>query len=99
MGVEVTDAAREIEKKLKTMAEDTGLMITRMYNPWNNDEPFIDPEDHLVSAVRSSPPNAGDLDEGAVAMGEGTGPNGRDELFFSTDGNTVARVEADSIIS
>lgn len=49
--------------------------------------------------VVSSAPSAGALSQGEVKLGDGTGPNSRDEIFWSVDGTTVARIEADSIIS
>lgn len=49
--------------------------------------------------VESSAPAAGDLNQGEVRLGDATGPNSRDELFWSVDGTTVARVEADSTIT
>jgi hypothetical protein len=48
--------------------------------------------------VLSSAPAAGDLVVGDIRFGDSTGPNSRDEIFWSVDGSTVARVEADSII-
>lgn len=73
--------------------------INVMYDKWNDDQPFIDPADHIDVTVRSTVPSAGDLAEREFQYGEGTGPNGRDELFWSVDGSTVARVEADSEIT
>lgn len=97
---DTVDASREVESNLKTVAEEAGQTYTNLFQPWDDDEPFIDPRHHLVPGyVRDTVPNAGDLDKGAIELGDGTGPNGRDEIFWSVDGDTVARVEADSIIS
>lgn len=73
--------------------------IKEMYDDWLHDDPFIEPVHHTDRDVLTQAPSAGDLAAGEVAFGDGTGPNSRDEIFWSVDGQTVARVEADAIIS
>lgn len=70
-----------------------------LYDKWADDDPFVDPAVHIDYDVVTTVPSAGDLNQGEVRFGDGTGPNGRDEIFISVDGSTVARFEADSIIS
>lgn len=73
--------------------------IKNMYDMWRDWKPLIDPAHHIDVEVRTSVPTAGELEAQEIQFGDGTGPNGRDELYWSVDGSTVARVEADSIIT
>lgn len=91
----------EIVNKIEEHRSDISQLmgdLYSMYNPWDTEEQFIS-SGHLDLDVVSSPPSAGDLAAGEAVLGDGTGPNSRDEIFWSVDGSTVARVEADGVIN
>lgn len=94
---EIVKAARDLQSDIESLAEDIGQQLD-LWDKWDSDEQFIQSQ-HLDLDVQSTAPGAGDLKKGEVRVGDGTGPNGRDELFWSADGATVARVEADSEIT
>lgn len=94
MDPELVNAFEQHEQTMDEVIND----LYTMYTPYNDTEPFLN-EDHIRYTVVQSAPAAGDLDEGEVWLGESTGQNGEDELFFSVDGNTVSRIEASGTIS
>lgn len=98
MDSEIIDAIRDFIRDWKSVRSDI-YAIKNMYDDWRNDKQFIEFEHHIDVTVVSSAPSAGDLNQDEIQFGDGTGPNGRDEIFWSVDGSTVARVEADSEIT
>lgn len=90
---------REFREEFRDVLTDLYNIKENIYDPWLQDKPFVDPAHHVDTVIETSAPAAGDLNPGEIRFGDGTGPGGSDELFWSTDGQTVARVEADSIIS
>lgn len=94
---EAVMAVNELVMEHREVLMDLYTVMT-MYDRYEGGTPFITSA-HLDLTIRSSAPSASALAPGEVQLGDGTGPNGRDELFWSVDGSTVARVEADSVIT
>lgn len=97
MGTEEVHTVGEIASDFDKLVFDLYAAMV-LYDKWHDQEQFVRSH-HVDLEVLTTAPAAGDLASGEVKLGDATGPNNRDEVFWSVDGNTVARVEADSTIT